>query len=125
MLMDAKVEDGVVFVEDILGAVAMVDIKVDDEHPLEAMAVLEVPSRHGYIVKHTKPHAPSLRGMVPRRTDQGKGRRRPSCHHLVTAGDPRPGRQRSGFPGGPRDYRVPRAQTRISIRPDSLNLLLD
>ena len=51
----------------------MVDVEIQDKDPLQAVMANQVFGGNGYIVVHTKPHATTGLGMVPWRTDQGKG----------------------------------------------------
>jgi hypothetical protein len=64
MFMDTEVEDARVFLENMLGAIPMVDVKVDNENLLYAVAAFEVSCCDRYVVEVAKPHRLGPLGMV-------------------------------------------------------------
>ena len=72
-LMDGEEEDVGVFVEDILGAVAVVDIPIDDEDAIDAPGFAGVPSGDGGVIVDAEAHATGGGGVVSRGADGGEG----------------------------------------------------
>ena len=65
--------------EDLLGAVAVVDVEVDDRDALEAVRGERVRRADGDVVEETEPHRAIALGMVPRRphrAERGRALRR-------------------------------------------------
>ena len=94
-----------VVVEGILGPVAVVDIPVDDEHPLQPAHLERVGGRYRDGVEQTEPHPPPAQSVVSRRTHQEEGRTG-SGTRAVHGLDTGSGRQQGGFVRGRRDDRV-------------------
>ena len=68
--MQRDEEDGAVAAEDRLGAVPMVDVEVDDGHPLEPELGLRVARRHRGVVDQAKAHRPVGERVMPRWSDE-------------------------------------------------------
>ena len=81
--MGRAVKDRWVGPEDVLRAVAVVDVEVDDRHPFGAMPPLRVPGRDRRVIEETKAHRGFPLGMVPRRTGRDESVDGPPVHHLV------------------------------------------
>ena len=62
--MDRDEEDAVVAAEDRLGAVAVVDVEIDDGHPLQPELRLRVARRDGDVVDEAESHRPVGERMV-------------------------------------------------------------
>jgi hypothetical protein len=62
-----EVKDTGVILEDILDALAMVDIPVHDEDPVQPMFLLGVFSCYSHTVEHTEPTGSCPLAVVPRR----------------------------------------------------------
>ena len=70
--MGAGVEDVGALLEQMLGAVSVVDVEIEDRHPLGASAA-QVLGGDGHVVEEAEAHGERLLGMVPRRADRGEG----------------------------------------------------
>src|SRR4029450_3394474 len=64
-----QVEDRVVAIEEVLGAVAVMDVEVDDEDSLPGGAPLQVPRGPRDLVEEPEPHGALARGVVSGRAD--------------------------------------------------------
>src|SRR5690606_19367160 len=73
MLVDAEVEDAAVLVENVLGAVAVVHVPVDDGDALQSVDGAGVTGRDGDIVEDAETHAPVGGGVVSGRADCTEG----------------------------------------------------
>ena len=72
-LVDARVEDLRGAVEDRLGAVAVVDVPVEDQDPLGAALGDRVGRRDGDVVEQAEAHRPVALGVVARRPQAAEG----------------------------------------------------
>ena len=70
--MQRDEENGVVVLEDRLRPVAVVDVPVEDRHPLDAELRLRPPRRDRNVVEEAEPHRAVPQGVVPRGTDDGE-----------------------------------------------------
>src|SRR6266849_241018 len=70
--VDAVEYDRRIFVEDVLRAVAVVHVPVDDQDARQTMNRFGMVGGKGDVVEKTKPHAAILRGVVPWRPDQAE-----------------------------------------------------
>ena len=73
--MRRAIHDGLVRPEDVLRAVAVMDVEIDDGRAGDAVLALRIARRDGGVVEKTKAHWPCRLGMVagrPRR-DEGVG----------------------------------------------------
>ncbi len=84
-LVRAEIEDGTVLVEDLLGAVAVVHVPVDDQHLADAVLPLRISGGDAGVVENAKAHAAFGRGMMSRRTHQAEGIVRLAAEHGVDA----------------------------------------
>jgi hypothetical protein len=91
-------EDVAALPEGVLGAVAVVDVPVNDEDPVQT-AGHGVGGGDGGVVDEAKPHAVSRRRVVTRWPDEGEGRLGPTVEHGVDGGDRRPGPEQCHLPG--------------------------
>jgi hypothetical protein len=66
-------QDVLVVLENVLGAVAVMHVEVDDRHALDAMRLQRVARRDGDVVEDAKPHRPRAAGVVARGADGAKG----------------------------------------------------
>ena len=71
--MGGHVEHGRLVPEEVLGAVAVVDVPVDDEHTLAG--VDQGTGRHGHVVQEAEAHGPVGRGVVAGWTGRDEHRR--------------------------------------------------
>lgn len=95
-------QNGIILKEDVLGAVAMVHIEIDDRHPLGLVHHLSMASSHGNVVENAEATHPVGLGMVARRTNQGKTILGLRSHDLVygrRASTSRHACQREAFAG--------------------------
>ena len=69
-LVKARIKDRGVVLEEVLGAVPVVDVKVDDRDPLESVDLLEVARGDRCVVDETKAHGSRRLGVVSRRPDK-------------------------------------------------------
>jgi hypothetical protein len=68
--MDTVEHDAWIVVEDILRAVAVMHVPIDDQDARQAECRLRVFGRQGDVVEQAKTHAPLGRGVMPRRPHQ-------------------------------------------------------
>lgn len=71
--MDGIVVDRRVVLEYVLGAVAMVNIEIDDTDILDVPTVLEIAGGNGHIVEIAEAHGFGFFGVVSRRADRAEG----------------------------------------------------
>ncbi len=91
--------DGAIVVEDVLGAVAMVDVEVDDGDTLGTVNGLCLSSGDGYVVEDAEATDPVCFGMMTRRPNEGKPIGLPAGHDLG-----QPVRSKRRPPSGPTAY---------------------
>lgn len=72
-LMDGEEEDVGVFVEDVLGPVAVVDVPIDDEDAVDAPSFAGVAGGDGGVVVDAEAHAAGCGGVVAGGADGGEG----------------------------------------------------
>ncbi len=97
MLVNGVVEYRGVLFENVLGAVAVVDVGVNDAHPLDAVLHLQVAGGDGDIVEVAKPHGLVPLGMVAGRTDGAERVVQLTFHDPPGGVQYAPHRQISGF----------------------------
>ena len=66
--MCAKEEHAAVLIENVLRAVAMMHIPIDDQRSAHAQTFPRKPSRKRHIVEDAKPHSPDRIRVMARRT---------------------------------------------------------
>ena len=89
--MERDEEDRVVAAEQFLGAVAVMDVEVDDGDSREPELLLGVPRRDRHVVDEAEAHRPPGERVVPRRPDE--------CETCAVDGIERdPGRERRCLP---------------------------
>ncbi len=70
--MDTEVKHVRVVVENLLRAVAVMHIPVDDQHLRKFVLLLDVAGGDGHIVQQAEPHGPVARGVMAGRADGTK-----------------------------------------------------
>ena len=101
MLETGAEQDPLVTLKDVLGAVAVVDIKVDDRDPFQAMFSHGMGGTDGDVVEEAKAHGTFALGMVPGRTHAAEGGMVLVAHHQVDAHHRGPGGTQGGGEGAP------------------------
>ena len=81
--MDRKESHLAIFPEQVLRAVAVMHVPVEDSHPLGAMTFLSVARGYGRVVEEAEAHRPDAFGMMPRWTHGDESVGGPAGHHLV------------------------------------------
>jgi hypothetical protein len=74
-------------IEDILGAVAVVDVPIHDHDPLAAPLGLRVGCGDRHVVEQAETPCPGRLGMVTGRPDQGEGALGAAAEHGLDCGD--------------------------------------
>ena len=82
-LVDRHEQDIGVRVEDVVGAVAVVDVPVDDHHPREPVRSRGAPRGDRDVVEEAEPHPPRGLGVVPGRAQRAHARRRLAAQQRV------------------------------------------
>jgi hypothetical protein len=112
-LVGRKIEHVGPFVERPLGAVAVVEVPIDDEDPAEAVAAAEVLGADGDVVEDAEAHGPGRLGVMPRGAHQGQGVGDGPVHDPVERLEEAARREKRGRPGL-------RAGRRIHVQGDGL-----
>ncbi len=76
-----------VLVEDVLRAVAVVHVEVDDRHPVEPQRVQRVQRADGDVREQAEPHRPLALGMVAAGAHGAEGGADLARHHRLDGGD--------------------------------------
>ena len=97
--MDAVEHNFGIFVEDVLSAVAVMDIPVDDEHALKLVSYPGMLSGERDVVEETEAHTLDLGCMVSGRPHQAKRRLVRAFQHGVDCRYASPGRRQSDREG--------------------------
>ena len=82
-LMRRGIEHARIGVEDLLRAVAVVDVEIDDRDPLQPVVTLRVSRADADVVEQAEPHRPFGFGVVARRTARDEGVLHFPVEHLV------------------------------------------
>src|SRR6476659_7079131 len=82
-LMRTGVENARIGVEDLLRAVAVVDVEIDDRDPLQPVITLRVSRADTDVVEQAEPHGPFGFGVVARRAARDEGVLHLIVEHLV------------------------------------------
>ena len=90
-LVQGRVQDRIVTVEDVLRPVAVVDVEVHDRELPDAVLLLHVACGDGDVVHEAEAHCPGGRRVMPRRANE---RKRPSLGGVDRA----PGREQRRLP---------------------------
>ena len=77
-LMGAEEEDGVIIIECILSAVAVVNIPINYQNASDAVVALQVSGRNGHVVEDTETHTCVGRGVMTGRATKPVTERRTS-----------------------------------------------
>src|SRR5690349_19977452 len=72
VLMRAEEQHRAIAVKAVLGAVAVMHVPIDDQHPGDVVPLLSVPRRYRDVIEQAKPHGAIAFGMVPRRSNRTK-----------------------------------------------------
>ena len=83
VLVNADEENGRVVVEHLLGAVAVVNVEVDDEDTICAVALLRMAGSDGYVAEEAEALCVVGPGVVARRPHHGKAVAGGAAHHGV------------------------------------------
>jgi hypothetical protein len=102
VLVEGEKEHRGVVVEQVLGAVAVVDVPVDDHHPLDPVPALQVARRHRDVVEQAEAHRPVGLGVVTGRAHAGEPVVDLAGHDRVNQGEHPAGGQAGGVMGGRR-----------------------
>ena len=86
-LVDRGVEHAGILPEDVLRAVAVMHVPVDDGDAFGPMRCLRVAGRDRGMVEEAEAHGALALGMVPGRAHRDEGIARLAGHHLVHRGD--------------------------------------
>ena len=114
--MQGHVEDLVVCVEHVLGAVAVMYVPVQDEDPLQAVVGDGVPGSYRHVVEDTEPSAAVGLGVVTRGSDHGVPGLGLSANQMVETLEDTTGRQ-PGAPLGSTDAKHASCQAGPLFRP--------
>ena len=87
VLVEADVEHIVAVFEGVLGAVAVVDVKIDDGDAGEVVAADEMLGGDGDVVENAEPHGLIALGMVAGGADGAKGAIHRAGHGRITGGE--------------------------------------
>ena len=99
--MQARVEDGGVLFERVLGAVAVVDVPVEDQDLLEPVSALEVAGEDRDVVEQAEAEGEGALRVVAGRTGEAEPVMEVARHEAVGEGESRPGRDPRGVEGVP------------------------
>ena len=83
VLEEAAHQHALVTGDDVFGAVAVVDIEVDDRHPLQAMHAQRMARRDGHVVEEAEAHRRVAGGVVARRAHRAEGGLGAAGQHVV------------------------------------------
>src|ERR1700722_12187358 len=100
VLMNADEEDRAVGVENGLGAVAVVDVEIDDGDFIEAVFLLEVTGGDGDVGEEAESHGRIGLGVVAGRADSVEGAADGAVYDGVAAGEERAGGEQGGVEAG-------------------------
>src|SRR5215469_4755141 len=89
--MRREIKDGWVPIKDILSAVAMMDVPIDDCDALESVARLSVPGAYRRVVEQAKAHRGTWSRVMSGRPHQSKGIIGLPSDYRVNCGDGRSG----------------------------------
>lgn len=78
-----EVKDAGVILKDILGALTMVDVPVNDEDPVQSMFLLGMLGCYGHTIEHAESIGGGPLAVVPRRPHQGETVAHNSRHHCI------------------------------------------
>jgi hypothetical protein len=105
-LMGRQEEDGRVGVEGVLGAIAMVDVPVDYEHPFRVPHGLKPTGCHSHVVEETEAHRRVGRRVMSWRACRDERVREFACGHRAGGCDRGPGTAQRRLPRCRRHLRV-------------------
>src|SRR5262249_47197293 len=109
ILMRREIKDRWIAIKDVLGAIAVMDIPIDDYDPFRSVSRLSISGAYRGVVEQAKPHRCSWSRMMSRGPHQSKGINRLPGHDGVDC--------RYGCSGGePRDFKRFRADYGIHVQ---------
>ena len=82
-LMGRAIHHGLVRPEDVLRAVAVMDVEIDDRDAVDAVLLLGVARGDGDVVEQAEAHRPRGLGVMAGRARRDEGVRGAAGHHLV------------------------------------------
>ena len=94
--MDREEPDSLRAVEDLLRAVAVMDVEIDDQDAVELEPRQRIRGRQGDVAEDAEAHAFAGTGMMPRGADQAEGAAVAALHHVRDGLDRRAGGQPCG-----------------------------
>ena len=97
-----------VLLDDVLGAVAVMHVEIDDRHALQSPVLERMPRRNRDVVEEAEAHRACVLGMVAGRTHRAESAGHFLLHHQV-------GRQHAGSGGAQRGLQGTRTHRRIGI----------
>ena len=106
MPMRREEADAFAVVKDVLSAIPVVHVPIDDEDAIEVMPGQGMCRGDGHIVEQAEPHRGILEGMMPRRTSQDERSRHSSRQNRIGGGNRRTGRFRRDLERPPSDMRI-------------------
>ena len=83
ILVKTDIENRIVFVENLLRAVAVMHIPIDDRYPFGAVSALGIPCTDSHIVEQTESHDCRALSVVTWWTHRGECARKLSRHYFV------------------------------------------
>ena len=108
-----------------LGAVAVMDVEVDDRDPLQLVYFMSVSRSDCSLIENAKSHCPRWLGVMTTRTRGAKRVARLRVDHRIDAGTSRADAAHHGFPGAWRHHRVARIERHITLLRGDLRDLID
>ena len=120
MLEDARHQDALVAGDDVLGAVAVMDVEVDDRDPLEAAHVERMARRDGDVVEEAEAHRLLARRVVAGRAHGAEGVVDLAVDDRVGGGDGGAGGAQHRVQGAGRSDRVGVERAQLAVGGDAL-----
>ena len=105
-LMGRTVDDGRIVPEDVLRAVAMMHVEIDDRDPFGAVGRLGVARGDRCVIEEAEAHRVRDFGVVPRRARGDEGVANLAAHHFVDGEDGAAGRAQRSFVRARRQRRI-------------------
>ena len=99
MLEDTDHEGARVARQDVLGAIAVVHIKVHHRHAVQVVALQRVFGSHRHVIEKAKTHRLAAGGMVARGAHRAKGVFQLAGHHGIGGGQGGARSAQRGLPG--------------------------
>ncbi len=103
-LVCAEVKNGWVSFEDVLGAVAMMNVPIDDYHSCQSVFFLDIPSRDRGIIEQAEAHCPIEFCVMTGRANRAKGSVHIAFHYRIHCTKGSPDSESGNFIGRWRDH---------------------